>query len=140
MNTNKSLKLIKMMNKYDIINITLNNIYYDELNIYDENEINKLKQFIKTNNIKDNELIYEFIIYYDDHDILKYYDNHDKLNDNIINHYLNNFNIKEFNNINLKSYNLIDYFKYNNQHEFIIEIFNINDNEFNDIINNILHH
>ena len=127
MNLINSIKLISILNGYNIIDISLYIIYYDELNIFDENNINELKEFIKENNINENDLYYEFVI-----------NDYNKYDDDTINKFINNFILKEFENIELYEYYLIDYFydNINKFHEYIIEI-NIDDNELNDIIKNI---
>ena len=127
MNIKNILKLIDILNEYNIINITLNMIYYNELNIFDENELKELKEFIKENNIDENDLYYEFVI-----------NDYNKYDDDTINKFINNFILKEFENIELYEYYLIDYFydDINKFHQYIIEI-NIDDDEINDIIKNI---
>ena len=127
MNVENTLKLIDILNEYNIIDISLNMIYYNELNIFDENELKELKEFIKENNIDENDLYYEFVI-----------NDYNKYDDDTINKFSNNFILKEFENIELYEYYLIDYFydDINKFHKYIIEI-NIDDDEINDIIKNI---
>ena len=119
MNVENTLKLIDILNEYNIIDISLNMIYYNELNIFDENKLKELKEFIKDNNIDENDLYYEFVI-----------NDYNKYNDDTINKFINNFILKEFENIKLNEYYLIDYFydDINKFHQYIIEI-NIDDDK-----------
>lgn len=122
MNVNKCLKLINELNENNIVDVILNYIIYDEINYYDENEIDELYEFMNNNNIKLKENNYEFLyeLYLFDYELN------------------NEFIINEFDDLNI-NYNIIDY-NYNNnknKYDIIVEIFNIDDDEFNEIIKNI---
>ena len=123
MKINNYFKLIYELNKNNIVNIDPFMIYYNENIIYDSSSnIKEFKDQLKENNIDENELYYEFIIYY--------YDDLDEIN---IDEILKNNVIKEFEKINLKNYNIIDEFDDENVIELIVEI----NDDVDEIIKNI---
>lgn len=117
MNLNNIFELIDRLNENNIVDIQLYIIYHDENIIYNEyDNLDEFKKIIKDNNIKENELIYEFIIKY----------HNDKKYECIE-------NINEFDDLEI-NYICIDEFDYNEfYNDVIIEIFN-DDDEIDEII------